>query len=522
VSPQPGINRIGIEIIRAPDPTAPSGSGIVIARGETTKEWLAPSIALSKTGPPSAAVGQEITFTITVTNNGKIETQPLTVRDLLPEALEFVRSEPAAAVEGRELAWTMAPLPPGQSHTIQAIFKSSRVGTITNGVSASSADGLRAESNATTQVTQPQLTVAKVGPASGMVGIPITYQITVTNPGTGPATNVVLSDDFDAGLEHESRANPVEMRVGTLGPNETRTLPLTLVPRQMGQLVNRVTVTGDGGLKAQAQHPVNVQQARLTIRMTGPQRRYVDRPAVFDIKVTNTSDIALNNVVVRNQFPPELSFLSATEGGQSSDGQVFWSLGTLEPKQERVLQVTARCLRIARQATNVAVVSADPGLQERSEAVIEVLGLPAFRLEVIDVDDPVEVNGKTTYKISVTNQGSLPGSNIEIIAVAPPQMRVLDARGPSQGQVAEPTAEGQRITFAPVETLAPGQSLNYAVEVRPLQPGNVRLRVELKAATLDRPVVEEEPTTVYETGNGPRPQPAAPPPGPAPANPSAP
>src|SRR5262249_16354162 len=39
VAPQAGVNRIGVEIIRPPDPTAPSGSGIVIGRGETTKEW---------------------------------------------------------------------------------------------------------------------------------------------------------------------------------------------------------------------------------------------------------------------------------------------------------------------------------------------------------------------------------------------------------------------------------------------------------------------------------------------------
>src|SRR5260370_30861910 len=39
VSPQPGINRISIEIIRPPDPTAPSGAGIIIGRGETTKDW---------------------------------------------------------------------------------------------------------------------------------------------------------------------------------------------------------------------------------------------------------------------------------------------------------------------------------------------------------------------------------------------------------------------------------------------------------------------------------------------------
>src|SRR5262249_40582295 len=268
LSPQPGVNRIGIEIVRPPDPTSPSGSGIIIGRGETSKEWLAPSGALSKTGPGARAVGQEVPYTITVTNTGKVETQAVTVRDAVPEGLQYVRAEPPAVPEGNQLAWTLGALAPGQAHNVQVVFRSTRVGAVTNTAVATTGDGLRAENSATTQVTQPQLNVSKTGPAAGVVGVPITYQITVTNPGSGPATNVVLSDEFDPGLEHESRANPVELKIGTVGPNETKTIPLTLTPRQLGPLVNRVTATADGGLRAQAQHSVNVQQARLSVTKT--------------------------------------------------------------------------------------------------------------------------------------------------------------------------------------------------------------------------------------------------------------
>src|SRR5262249_35511999 len=91
---QPGVNRIGIEIIRPPDPTAASGSGIVIGRGETTVEWQAPRISLAVTGPPTAGVNQEITYTFTVTNTGTVETQAMTLRNPVPPDLQFVRSVP--------------------------------------------------------------------------------------------------------------------------------------------------------------------------------------------------------------------------------------------------------------------------------------------------------------------------------------------------------------------------------------------------------------------------------------------
>lgn len=506
--PQPGVNRVGVEIIRPPDPTAPSGTGIVIGKGETTKEWLAPMIAVTKSGPPTGAVGQEIPFSILITNTGKVEVQALTVRDAIPDGLQYVRSQPPAIQEGNQLIWTLGTLNPGQAHTLQAVFRATRIGSFSNSVAVTSVDGVRAEANATTAVTAPKLEVAKTGPVGGALGAPIAYQITVSNPGTGPATNVILSDSFDAGLEHESKANPVELQLGTLAPGETRTVPLNLTARQLGRLVNRVTATADGGLTARAEHPVLVQQPQLTITKTGPTARYVDRPAIWDIRVINPGDVPLTGVVVRDTLPPELSFVSANENGQSTENQVIWNVGRLEPKQQKLLQVTTKCLKLTPRALNVAVVTADPNVQVRAEAPIEIRGLPAFRLEVVDVDDPVEVGAKTTYRIDVTNQGSLPGDQVEIIAIVPKEMKVINANGPSQ-----PKFDGLRVVFPPVDSVKPGQTLNYAVEVQALEPGDVRFRAELRSQTLGTvPVIEEESTHIYPAGgNGAvRPPPAAP------------
>jgi uncharacterized repeat protein (TIGR01451 family) len=156
-------------------------------------------------------------------------------------------------------------------------------------------------------------------------------------------------------------------------------------------------------------------------------------------------------------------------------------------------------------ALNVAVATADPGLQVQAEAAVEILGLPAFRLEVDDVEDPVEVGGRTSYRIVVTNQGSLPGNQVEIAAVLPPQMKLVNATGPSQYR-----QEGQRLIFAAVDSLPPGQQLNYNVTVEALQVGDVRFRTELRSATLKDPVIEEESTTIWNPPPA-NPTPAKPP-----------
>src|ERR1019366_5591599 len=89
-----GINRVSVEIIRPPDPTTPTGSGVSIVTGETAVEWLAPSVKLSHFGPASAAVEQTVTFTTSAKNEGRIESQGVLFRLPIPEGMEFVSSNP--------------------------------------------------------------------------------------------------------------------------------------------------------------------------------------------------------------------------------------------------------------------------------------------------------------------------------------------------------------------------------------------------------------------------------------------
>ena len=117
-------------------------------------------------------------------------------------------------------------------------------------------------------------------------------------------------------------------------------------------------------------------------------------------------------MTVRDRLPPELGFSSSTDGGVPGAGEVVWNLGTLAPKAEKRIRISARCEQLSKMAVNQAVASADPGVTANASAALEVLGLPALQLEVTDVGDPVEVSKHVTYQIKVTNTGSLPVSQV--------------------------------------------------------------------------------------------------------------
>jgi uncharacterized repeat protein (TIGR01451 family) len=469
-------------------------------------DWLAPAIVLNLNGPAAAGVGQEIPYTITVTNTGKVETRSMTLTNPIPDTFVYVQSQPPAVVDGKQLTWTFGRLPPGQAHTAQVVFKSTKVGPVTNIAAVLTEEGLKDTRQLTTTVTAPGIKVTMTGPETGVIGVPINYQVIVSNSGDGPASNVMLNAQYDSSLEAVQNAKTLTLALGTLGPGESKNMPLTLTPRQAGRLTAKVTATADGGLTDSAQHTVLVQQAQLSLNVFGPPRRYVGDKAQWNIRVTNAGDVPLANVMIRDKLPPELRFESATQGGQPGAGEVLWRLGTLAPREQRIVQVTTIADKLTPAAVKVVEATADPGLTAQAQASLVIEGIPALHLEIADDGDPVEVGKTVTYRIEVTNTGSLPAKQVAIQALLPAELRILPgkATGPSQ-----PTVAGQNISFAPVDVDAQ-KMVRYVIQAEGLQPGDVRFRAELRSQALDQPVLREESTTIYDLKTRPAAPPAAP------------
>jgi uncharacterized repeat protein (TIGR01451 family) len=495
VTPALGVNRIGIEIIRPPDPTAPSGAGIVIARGETSVKWQAPSVLLSHTAPPTAGVEQDVTFTTTVNNNGEIESKSMTVTSQVPDGMQYRSSQPPAFVDGTKLTWALGMLPAGQSHTITTVYRAKRPGPVTSTVTVLTEEGLKDEKSAVVQVTTPGLKVAVTGPAGGAIGVPFTLQIVVTNSGTGPAEAVALNAQFEAGLEHDTKANPLNLPLGTLAGGESKTVGLVLTPRQVGTFKTVITAIS-GGLKDQTEHVVVVQQPQMTLSVDGPKMRYEGRPADFSFRVGNSGQVPLSNVVVRSRLPAELGYVSAGPNAQLQDNEVVWTVGTLNAGEQKTLQLTTTCKRIAPNVELAGLATADPGVRAETKTTLEIRALPAgLKTSLKDIGDPVAVGKRLTYEIEASNTGTEALKQVQVRAIIPNEMKFTSAGGPSKETVA-----GQIVTFAPMD-VAKDQTLKYTIEVEGVKAGDVRFRVEIRYQGLDPqapPLVEEESSTVFD------------------------
>lgn len=494
--PAPGVNRIAIDVVRPPE--KPGGRELVIATYETTKTWVSPNIAIQKMAPPTAMVGAQIPFQIVVTNNGTIGTQGGKIRDTLVEALALVSATPAAERQGPNLSWNFPPLLPGQSYAVQFVCTATAPGVVNNCAEAIMAEGPSGRACATTQIVTAGLAITKTGPPAAIVGQPVTFQITVSNPGGGPATNVVITDAFDVGFLHETGSAPVQMPIGNLNPGESRVVPITLQARQVGRLRNQVTATAAGGLTAVAEAFVDVAQPAIAIKKTGPRIAYVGAPVEFEVAVQNTGPIPCTNVVLRDVLPPEFTLQGAPVGGTIQGNAVAYAIGTLQPGEKRTLKLQAIPNAIGSNLCNVAEVTADGGLRAQDQACVEVRGVPAIGTELVDRLDPVPIGGETTYTIRITNQGSMPANDVVLTCRMPEGLDFVDAEGAVKHSY---DANSRILRFEAFPSMAPRRQLLYQVQAKGTRAGDWRFELQIRAKELSAPVTVQESTRVYDPNN---------------------
>jgi uncharacterized repeat protein (TIGR01451 family) len=447
-----------------------------------------PIVYVEKIGPASINKSKTLSYTIVVRNPGPVAVADVRVQDEPPAGARLLRADPAPDDHGRILNWALGALPPGAERRLQVDCQLGAEGEVRSlaTVTFSVASGLK------TRVTQPSLAITKTGPESVQVGDQTVFQITVTNNGTGPATNVVLHDKLPAGLKHQ-QGNDIEADLGTIEAGQTRTIMLAATAVAPGRQMNEAVVSADDGLRATAQATVVVTEPLLVLRKTGPQRRYLNRSAEFDLEVANPGTAPATNVRVTDTLPAGLDFEAASDNGAYNQAgrAVTWNLATLPAGQTRHLTLRAVARGVG-DLVNRAVAVADHGLEAKAELMVHVEGIAALMLEVVDLDDPIEVGGAETYEIRVVNQGTAPSTNLQIVATVPAGMAVTGASGPMPYRV-----QGQQVIFEPMAKLAAHADIVYRVKVLAQKAGDLRFQAQMTAGELRSPVIEQESTRVY-------------------------
>ena len=317
-------------------------------------------------------------------------------------------------------------------------------------------------------------------------------RITVSNPGTGIATGVVLEERIPQGMQHPAGAE-LEYEIGDLKPGESKKLDLPLVANRAGMVTNILGARANGNLKAEHKLEFEVLAPQLDVAMEGPKRRYLERQATYQVSVTNPGTAPAKQVELIASLPPGLKFVSANNAGyyEETTRTVRWRLEELPANETGSVELVTMPIQPGQHSLKVRTV-AEKGLTAEKEQPVIIEGVAAILFQVADTADPIQVGEETTYEVHVVNRGSKAASDVRLEVIMPPELKPLAAEGPARHSV-----DGSRVYFDGLATLAPKAETTYRIRAKSLKAGDLRTRFQLQTSDMQSPVTKEENTRVY-------------------------
>jgi uncharacterized repeat protein (TIGR01451 family) len=469
-----------------PQPMLGDGSG---KPGEKALEGpQQPTLVIQKFAPGEIQVGKTAKFVLQVRNSGAQVADNVTIHDDVPQGTQLVSTSPASTSEGSHLTWQLGKLSPGEDRTIEMQVMPKSEGDIGSVATVT----YSAQASVKTHCTMPQLAIRMTAPAEVMVGKQQHVKIEIRNPGTGDATGVMLFENVPPNVKHAAGPT-LEFEIGTLHAGESRELDLVLNAEKAGKVTNTLTAKAQGNLQVQQSVEFEVIAPALTVAVQGPEKRYLERPATYEVSVENPGTAAAHDVQIVTKLPKGMRFVKANNMGEydAASHAVYWSLAELPKGEKGTVELTAMPVETGPQTLQVES-HAQQGLADKTQREVLVEGLSAIKFEVRSLQDPVEVGGEANYEIRVVNQGTKAAANVLITADLPAGMKLVSAEGESQHK-----ADQNHLTFEPIAQLAPKADTVFRIRAQAMQAGDQRIVVEVKTDDLQQPIRREESTRVF-------------------------
>jgi len=389
-------------------------------------------LSVIKTGPATANAGTNITYTITLTNNGPSNAANVALTDVVPANTTFVAESqttgptfscitPAAGGTGA-INCTIASFAPGSAtFSITVHISPGAVGAVisnTANVATTTTDanpGNNSSTALTNATASADVSIVKTAPAAAATSSNLTYSITVTNNGPSDAAGVTMSDTLPPNTTFVSESQPtgpaficinppsggtgtVSCSIATLTAGTSATFSIVVqiaVAAPLGPSSNTATVTtsspdpNPANNSSTAITTIALATADLSITKTpSPGPFGTGLPLTYTIVVTNGGPNTATGVTVTDILPPGTTFQSATPGGAcSGTTTITCNAGTLTSGASATFTLTVTLPSTSGTVTNTATVtaaatSADPNPSNNS-ASSTIFVIPAGNIPMV-------------------------------------------------------------------------------------------------------------------------------------------
>ena len=398
----------------------------------------AADLSIEKTASTNAViVGDELTYSITVTNNGPHAAENLLVSDILPADVTFLSADPdPSGNTGQTYCWNLASLNAGESFAIEINVSADAMGTMVNTaqVTSDTHDLLPGnnEDSVETYVTGiADLSIEKTSEYDEPVhaGSSITYYLNVTNHGPDVALNVNVVDILPYGVTFVDAMPMADQISGSeyrwviasmgVGKSAIIRINVTVYEDFSGTITNLAYVEEDShdpdDENDEDDEEIEVLPvADLSIEKTSEYEApaHAGSLIVYTINATNHGPDLATNINITDVLPDGVTFVGVMPMADEVSGSVYrWFIPSLIAGESFIIKINVTVNEsFYGKITNLAYVeedSYDPDDEDdEDDEEIEVVTISDLSIEkTSEFTEPLYAGDLVIYYLNVTNHG---------------------------------------------------------------------------------------------------------------------
>ncbi|SIO40542.1 PKD domain-containing protein [Chitinophaga niabensis] len=431
--------------------------GQPLLTSDTVKTLVTNEVAVQivKSAPPKLAAGEQITYTLNITNDGPSNASNLQIRDTVPASITNVTWVATASGNAQitgtangtgNIIGLTGSFPPGVANavivTITGVIQPGYTGApIENrGYALPVGKAVVSDTAATIVETRPGINITKSGPASLKAGQPVTYNIRVTNAGPSDAIGLVIKDTIHAAIQNPAwtivtsgAGTTVSSSSGTGNINVTGNLPagngnvmdITVTgkvdPSFSGTSIRNTAYAVPAGLPGVSSTVITntTRSADLRISKSGPANATAGENITYTLEVTNGGPSNATNISIKDTVSTLLTNITwtavangnATVSAASGVGSVINLTGNLAADGSTIVVTINGTINPAAPngvITNTARAIPPAGTTDFAEAISTVTTsvLRQADLVIVKSGPANRTAGESiAYKLVVTNKG---------------------------------------------------------------------------------------------------------------------
>ncbi|MBP6410369.1 MAG: DUF11 domain-containing protein [Pseudarcicella sp.] len=422
-----GINETKVLSKSTSDPNTGNNTKYISFSDQLIKSDVSVSISSNKENT-NLKIGDLVTYTVVVRNNGPSTSEAISVSNPLPSGIAYKQadSNPSLKLVNGVLSTNIDSLKNGETRTYIYTGVVTKTGVIENTVTVAKIDDINPTNNTSTAIINSEnktdLMITSSYSDVNKTNNTVLVTVTVKNIGTDVAKDVNISSVLDqsqyvanvpVGMSYVG--NQISKKLAELPPGETHTVVYTVQLSQDGKtLLSTVSTstpeTDLGNNKSNISPSVNsvvASETDLSVSIVSNKTEaYKDEEVIYTVTVRNNGPNPANNVVVKNKIPLGVEFVNSPNLTRINDSLTA-TIASLPVGQTATFTYVVKKRGVENVTNEVRIINPNDVSQNNNSDAVLVKGIPEKTADVSIATEKSEpdANGISTIKVTVVNNG---------------------------------------------------------------------------------------------------------------------